>query len=137
MQSSNSNDCRAFCCHLLQAIASYSTKLCSTLAGSKSNYNLALSESIAILSLLTTLLDEKIFAWLKEFITLDKWANLLTSVIEATLNLSFEAEIATSDSNVIPKLRKSIFSTLNLVDPSYSTRFITLVCSLVIYLLKL
>lgn len=120
---------RSFCCNFLQALVSYGVKLCTCLSSSIHTINQQLDfcfESIQVLSFIERVFDENIIDRLKEFYAYDKWLNLTLSVIELAFNLSFELEIADSDSEEVQKCRNfSYTGLLPLLESSIAVRFLT------------
>lgn len=134
---------RSFSCNFLQALVSYGVKLCtclSCLSSSIPTINQQFDfccESIQVLSFIASVFDENILERLKDFYAYDKWLNLTSSVIELALNLSFELEIAQSDSEELQKCRKLSYirGLLPLSESSMAIRFLTKVGLLFFYVL--
>jgi len=105
-------DKKVYQCHFLQALASFTHKICSimgsaTTSSSEANLSDILNSSRRISACLTMIFDSDILFEVKSAICDDKWLKIFNATIDAAFNVTFEIELTDGDSDSITSLRKS------------------------------
>lgn len=115
---------KAFTCHLMQAVTSYSNKLCSVMGSFSNNVSKSSSnedKSLPIIKITKEILNimikiicnSKVFEFLRKILNLDQLTKLLCPIIEASFNITFEYEMIPQNKeltiDLVYKLRSGAF----------------------------